>query len=131
MVVVAMDDNNSDVTNCTCSCSCHLKHNEGAEQEVPGLNNKPPNDHVKEYPCKNGCGMMLRFDNNKLSESRKKIPLDPDGTPHICSKAPNTPCRFCENEIFFKRTPSGKWTAHNPDGSFHECPKWPDVVRAG
>lgn len=128
MDVNAMDDNNSDVINCTCFSSCHLKHQLGSEGKDQDLNKDVSVDKrisVKEYPCKNGCGTMIRFDNNKVSDSGKHIPLNRDGTPHIWSKAPNIPCRFCACEIFFERTSSGKWIAHNPDGSFHECPGWP------
>lgn len=130
----AMGDDKSDTTDSCCSCTCHLKHNEGAEKEVHESNNKFPDyqrNSVKEYLCRNGCGTKIRFDKNKVSESKKIIPLDPDGTPHICSKAPKIPCRFCAKEISFERTPSDKWIAHDPDGSFHACPRWPDVARPG
>jgi hypothetical protein len=94
--------------------------------------------------CKYGCQTPIKFDDNRVSASGLKIPLNLDGTPHDYANRPYNrrrqllmqipkssskwdvkPCKYCSQPITFDdsvRAPSGKRIPLNPDGSHHECP---------
>jgi hypothetical protein len=97
--------------------------------------------------CRYCCGTPIKFDDNRVSASGLKIPLNLDGTPHDCANRPFNkrkqpvvqtpkpsrkwdvkPCKYCYQPITFDdsvRAPSGKKIPLNADGSHHECPNSP------
>ena len=38
----------------------------------------------KRMACNKGCGVLIHFDEQHVSQSGKKIPLEDDGEPHQC-----------------------------------------------
>lgn len=38
----------------------------------------------KRLPCNKGCGILIHFDEQHVSQYGKKIPLEDDGEPHQC-----------------------------------------------
>ncbi len=85
---------------------------------------------IKSYPCKNGCGAMIKFDNKQMSKGGKSILLELDDTPHLCPKAPKSTCKYCRSEITFEQTSTGRWFLNTSDSTFHPCPNWPGKMIA-
>jgi hypothetical protein len=103
------------------------------------------NNNNKVNLCRYGCQTPIKFDNNELSASGVKIPLNLDGTQHDCANRPYNrrkqmlaqtpklwgkwnikPCKYCSQPITFDdsvRATSGKRIPLNADGSHHECAK--------
>lgn len=93
--------------------------------------------------CKYGCQTRIKFDDNRVSASGRKIPLNLDGRPHDCTNRPYNRrrqllvqipkaeskrdaklCRYCNQPITFDdciKAPSGKRIPLNVDRSHHEC----------
>jgi hypothetical protein len=108
-------------------CASHVRHHGLVKEDSPLTRDSPSIEapRVEKCFCKNGCGTRITFDKNKVSKSKKMIPLELNGIPHFCANAPRTICRYCSCEVSFERPSTGKWVLLNPDGSFHSCPKWP------
>jgi hypothetical protein len=105
------------------------------------------NNTAKVNYCRYRCGTPIKFDNNQVSASGLKIPLNLDGTPHDCANRPYNrrrhqqlqtskpgkkwqikPCKYCSQSITFDddvTAASGKRIPLNPNGSHHECPNNP------